>query len=65
MTGADGGGEPAERPATSPPRLRLLGPAPSWDGAPLDGRALDLLAALAGVEGAQIGGRWMLTTFSQ
>lgn len=55
MTGADGGGGPAGRPATSPPRLRLLGPAPSWDGAPLGGRALDLLAALAGGEGARVG----------
>ena len=46
MTGADGGGGPAGRPA-GPPRLRLLEPAPSWDGAPLGGRALDLLAALS------------------
>ena len=45
------GGGPAGRPA-GPPRLRLLDPAPSWDGAPLGGRTLDLLAALAGVEGA-------------
>ena len=43
MTGADGEGGPAGRPA-GPPRLRLLDPAPSWDGAPLGGRALDLLA---------------------
>ena len=50
MTGADGGGGPA-----GPPRLRLLDPAPSWDGAPLGGRTLGLLAALAGVEGARMG----------
>ena len=54
MTGADGEGGPAGRSA-GPPRLRLLDPAPSWDGAPLGGRTLDLLAALAGVEGARAG----------
>ena len=54
MTGADGEGGPAGRPA-GPPRLRLLDPAPSWDGAPLGGRALDLLAALAGGQDARAG----------
>ncbi|WP_315217320.1 AAA family ATPase [Actinomyces dentalis] len=54
MTGADGGGGPAGRPA-GPPRLRLLEPAPSWDGAPLGGRALDLLAALAAGQDARVG----------
>ena len=54
MTGADGGGGPAGRPA-GPPRLRLLEPAPSWDGAPLGGRVLDLLAVLAAGQDARVG----------
>ena len=54
MTGADGEGGPAGRPA-GPPRLRLLEPAPSWDGAPLGGRVLDLLAVLAAGQDARVG----------
>lgn len=50
MTGADGEGGPA-----GPPRLRLLEPAPSWDGAPLGGRVLDLLAVLAAGQDARVG----------
>ena len=41
-------------PVTSPYRLALLTEPPTWQGRPLSGRSLDLLAVLAGSQDARV-----------